>query len=269
MEGLLVFDHTTPQPTLTLVPQPQIPKITRSKAGCLTCRARRKKCGEHKPVCIGCARNHLLCTWPTLSVHRQFPAEPSIQDGASVDNPTGTGSNQVPLSSNGSVLNSSRDLDSLRYKRVVTPSNPATASRPGTSPAWLPKLQHDQDAQRLLQHYVERTASKLAAINFPDKPFVSHLLPLASTNDGIMHAILALSSSHLSFRDEDLTAVAYSHYAVALRAAKYEVTNVANGKRNEALHLLVLLLLLCQFEVSRRKPALQLKLLVRAVSVGS
>ena len=153
------------------------------------------------------------------------------------------------LSSNGSKLNSGSDLVSFRNMTTVILPNSSTASPLSTSPSWWPKLQYDPSAQRLFQHYVERTASMIAAVNFTDKPFIKHLLPLASTNDGVLHAILALSSSHLSFRDETSTALARSHYAVALRSVKYEVTNVGKGNRNESLNLLVLLLLLCQFEV--------------------
>ncbi|SCU84136.1 LANO_0C00540g1_1 [Lachancea nothofagi CBS 11611] len=36
----------------------------RSTTGCLTCRRRRKKCDEQKPVCKGCERNFLPCEWP-------------------------------------------------------------------------------------------------------------------------------------------------------------------------------------------------------------
>lgn len=38
--------------------------ITRSKQGCFTCRARRKKCNEVQPICLGCTRNFLKCEWP-------------------------------------------------------------------------------------------------------------------------------------------------------------------------------------------------------------
>ncbi|GAO19934.1 hypothetical protein UVI_02043600 [Ustilaginoidea virens] len=38
--------------------------IIRSRTGCFTCRRRKKKCNEEKPVCIGCKRNKLECTWP-------------------------------------------------------------------------------------------------------------------------------------------------------------------------------------------------------------
>lgn len=38
--------------------------ILRVRTGCLTCRVRKKKCDERKPVCTGCSRNHLTCHWP-------------------------------------------------------------------------------------------------------------------------------------------------------------------------------------------------------------
>lgn len=46
--------------------------IIRSRTGCFTCRRRKKKCSEEKPICIGCKRNKLGCTWPadTLAQHQ-------------------------------------------------------------------------------------------------------------------------------------------------------------------------------------------------------
>ncbi|KAF4447495.1 hypothetical protein F53441_8979 [Fusarium austroafricanum] len=38
--------------------------IIRSRTGCFTCRKRKKKCDESKPVCSGCKRNKLDCIWP-------------------------------------------------------------------------------------------------------------------------------------------------------------------------------------------------------------
>lgn len=42
---------------------------TRSKAGCFTCRKRKKKCDECYPICSGCARNFLCCVWPDKEHH--------------------------------------------------------------------------------------------------------------------------------------------------------------------------------------------------------
>ncbi|KAH8649536.1 hypothetical protein BGZ61DRAFT_376127 [Ilyonectria robusta] len=36
----------------------------RSKAGCLLCRERKKKCDEGRPSCSSCVRRHSECTWP-------------------------------------------------------------------------------------------------------------------------------------------------------------------------------------------------------------
>ncbi|CVK90496.1 related to C6 transcription factor [Fusarium mangiferae] len=38
--------------------------IIRSRTGCFTCRKRKKKCDESKPICSGCKRNKLDCVWP-------------------------------------------------------------------------------------------------------------------------------------------------------------------------------------------------------------
>lgn len=49
-------------------------KFTRSRTGCLTCRARRKKCDEMKPVCDSCKRLGLICKSPWSRVDVPPPA---------------------------------------------------------------------------------------------------------------------------------------------------------------------------------------------------
>ncbi|KAI9045974.1 Zn(II)2Cys6 transcription factor [Aspergillus affinis] len=60
-------------------PQPRAPVSTsgspsRSKTGCGSCRRRKKKCDETHPVCSGCQRNNLTCTWPEKSPDSSSPA---------------------------------------------------------------------------------------------------------------------------------------------------------------------------------------------------
>ncbi|CAH2352105.1 hypothetical protein CLIB1423_05S05710 [[Candida] railenensis] len=38
-------------------------RIKRSRNGCLTCKVRKKKCGERRPVCQDCERLHKECVW--------------------------------------------------------------------------------------------------------------------------------------------------------------------------------------------------------------
>ncbi|KAF5561408.1 C6 transcription factor [Fusarium napiforme] len=53
---------TNPSPNLNPSMRP-VP-IIRSRTGCFTCRKRKKKCDESKPICSGCKRNKLDCVWP-------------------------------------------------------------------------------------------------------------------------------------------------------------------------------------------------------------
>lgn len=50
-----------------------VPRHTRSKNGCYTCRRRKKKCDEAYPLCKSCKANGLECTWPdnVVALHRQ------------------------------------------------------------------------------------------------------------------------------------------------------------------------------------------------------
>ncbi|KAF9222571.1 hypothetical protein BS17DRAFT_802813 [Gyrodon lividus] len=49
------------------------PKYTRSKTGCLTCRVKKIKCDEAKPVCMRCTHGQRDCTWPEGVPTRKKP----------------------------------------------------------------------------------------------------------------------------------------------------------------------------------------------------
>ncbi|KAI0358452.1 hypothetical protein OH77DRAFT_1396672, partial [Trametes cingulata] len=61
------------------------PKYTRSKTGCLTCRGKKIKCDETKPVCLRCSHGQRDCTWPEGVPTRKKPTPkrepPSPIDG--------------------------------------------------------------------------------------------------------------------------------------------------------------------------------------------
>lgn len=79
--------------------------ILRVRTGCLTCRGRKKKCDERKPVCTGCSRNHLTCRWPP---DRTQPRERQAED---LHKHSRDGNDEQSLSV-GSRLSSSRSTDS-------------------------------------------------------------------------------------------------------------------------------------------------------------
>ncbi|KAJ6437434.1 C6 transcription factor [Purpureocillium lavendulum] len=47
------------------------------RTGCFTCRRRKKKCNEEKPLCSGCKRNKLDCRWPTEAASSSVSASVS------------------------------------------------------------------------------------------------------------------------------------------------------------------------------------------------
>lgn len=59
--------------------------IIRSRSGCFTCRRRKKKCNEEKPLCSGCRRNKLDCRWPAESLSLSKAKE--SRDGTSSTSP--------------------------------------------------------------------------------------------------------------------------------------------------------------------------------------
>ncbi|KIV90054.1 hypothetical protein PV10_07399 [Exophiala mesophila] len=64
----------------------------------------------------------------------------------------------------------------------------------------------------------------------------------------LLHGVLALSGTHLSFKLSSADVLARSHYAICLRAAKYEITRVSEGCLDRAFPLCALLIILCHLE---------------------
>ncbi|KAF7792414.1 hypothetical protein EIP86_003451 [Pleurotus ostreatoroseus] len=61
------------------------PKYTRSKTGCLTCRAKKVKCDEAKPDCTRCQQGQRECKWPEGIPTRKKPA--AKKDSAASESP--------------------------------------------------------------------------------------------------------------------------------------------------------------------------------------
>lgn len=220
----------------------------RVKTGCLTCRRRRKKCDELQPRCVGCTRNHLVCAWPldrghgndtttrpALSRATQPPAEDVF--GRNLNHQT-PGQAFVP-----SVLSTISPLTSNAHSEVGRPFSNALLT-----PRSLALTNHTPQDQRLLQHYVETTSTRLFAFNHSRNPFHFEFLPMASKEPALLHGLLALSGAHLSFKQSSADVLARSHYAICLRAAKYEITRVSEGSLDRAFLLCALLIILCHFE---------------------
>ena len=240
----------------------------RTRSGCLTCRRRRKKCDELKPTCLACWRNCIQCTWP-------------------VEVPTDSTTSQRPASSNGDVASSPKDnheasqrstwqdpsayqtppsdclyhldwTDNVFARREVPRERSLSVVRsPGrlqlTRVPSQRALASTASSCTLLSHYLAQTAALVAPISLENNVFLTVLVPMAYTDDLLMHAILALSGAHLDFREgaqPQIQHAASVHYGLVLRGLRHELTEASPEVSTEKmLRLSLVLVLLCHVEV--------------------
>ncbi|KAK2013500.1 hypothetical protein LZ32DRAFT_637639 [Colletotrichum eremochloae] len=240
--------------------------ITRVRTGCLTCRSRKKKCDEQRPVCCACRRNGFDCTWPVLgrdsrTASRTQPRHeralrlrssghvPVSSDAeatavfspaasppvAAEETPEEHGADNEPqlycdddqrqqtgdtghrdtarflVETHSTAATSS---DASLHKDLATASKPLS---PTSVAAWLDRNRTTEapsaaglaepsmcrlwdycgeEGFRLLGHYLSRTCLVLSGGIRSDNPFLSQLMPIAMSNDLIMHLVLTMSAAH-------------------------------------------------------------------------
>lgn len=213
MHGVIEFKATPGEGLF----RPYTRSAKRTKSGCLSCRIRHTKCDELKPICGGCVRNHLLCSWP---------------GDARANSPSGSPTAEDPA-----------------LARHIVSSYQLQFSSPEYALSHWPRLQGRPTEQRLLHHYIERSVKRLVVKSGVGNPFLVYVLPLAQQSEGFLHAVFAISASHLSCDDPKSHSVALTHYGIALRAAKYLITEFGSGLRKNPIEILIFLLVLCNYEV--------------------
>jgi hypothetical protein len=204
----------------------------RVKTGCLSCRQRRVKCDEKKPVCQRCEAANIACngyTSPRKLNPSRLPRGPIVG----------------------------------LQKETQTPSAPALASHQVASPLFAYPGNPDasqrphQRAREILGH--QQYSSRTAQLLFRDSHLYfwrDYLLNLAWDTEyvfdavialGIMHrAVIMLSDPSDKWRGLDNKVVAFQIYAGVLKNVS-EKCGEAPGRQSETL--VAVLLLLTYFEV--------------------
>lgn len=274
-------------------PERRTQRIVRVRTGCLTCRRRKKKCDEARPICGGCVRNDLSCSWPTVIPGRRDSAPENESSGLSVaerrESPSETVDELEPAQfsssprRNYSISSIGRDsvivgdppdiatADETIDRRLSVAENDhpdlmATMAVENVVPRSLSLLPgYDPESYSLLSFYLSTTAHCMDNGSTPVNPFLVQIVPLAFTSDLLLQLVIAQSAAHRAFRRrEDSDAVAHSHYTKAIQLFRHGVTDFIDGRESNPLMLLVGALLMCFTEVSHSCSSQQCELLTRS-----
>lgn len=264
--------------------KPRTQPITRVRTGCFTCRRRKKRCGEERPVCSGCKRNKLSCSWPA---HNTAPAartsDQSQEHGAerplSAESPNASpqsSSSPADSASSASYLapQSYQEVDPLidagqrheaaigeRPPRRLSASEDTTGqelqrrrkSEFGTLILQGPSLLSGYDAEsyQLLNHYLSSTADCMANGSLPINPFLVQIIPLAFSSDLLLQLVLTQSAAHRAFRfQRGADAVSQDQYTKALQRFRGGISKFIGEAEATPLTLTVGALLMCFTEVT-------------------
>ncbi|KAH7137484.1 fungal-specific transcription factor domain-containing protein [Dactylonectria estremocensis] len=247
---------------------PRRPPIFRVKTGCFTCRERKKKCDEIKPLCAGCKRNKLDCRWPT-SAQRTRKAhvlrKPSPERDAVARAP-------APHASSFNIDDNTNDDDNSNEdsagfeppiereeaqdtSNMLVPVQDTTIASPReweTVPKTIsPFPCQDGHSVDLLSHYLSRTALSMGNGSIDINPFISQLVPLSFANGLILDLILCQSAVHRAIQDTTKVDVAHRYYNKSLRLFRKSIQDFVDGQETNPLWIVVGALIMCFTETAK------------------
>ncbi|KAL2783779.1 fungal-specific transcription factor domain-containing protein [Aspergillus keveii] len=171
------------------------PRASRSRGGCISCKARKKKCDEMRPQCSDCRRLDLPCRWKSPSPR---PASPRLQESQSppyLDVDDAFSPSAVSFDGSASAFFDEHGLS------ITTPSSWAETNIPSPFDLALrvatnPYLNSEED-RSLFNHYLHIVSRALSRSEKQDEnQFLTTLLPMAAASDMLTSVILVLSGSH-------------------------------------------------------------------------
>lgn len=246
-------NHTTEQDEIPQ--QRQRRYAPRSRQGCLTCRARRKRCDAHHPVCRNCTRLNAECRWPDKIQIAGFGSGSGAKSLRHRDAATPTRSNLELPGSQTSYAGVSFVADAyptaLSTVHESIPRNLAVETLPGrqSNPAEASLERH------LLTYYIHTFIPQVTVVQSSSNFFTSLYIPMAFHCAGVKDAIIACAAAHLakSVRGQDksreLNSVAIQRQQRAREFITEHTERTEHPKSGEyKLEAVVVLLLLIGLE---------------------
>lgn len=241
------LDASAHAPEQEVVPQQRQRRYApRSRQGCLTCRARRKRCDAHRPVCHTCTRLNVECRWP---------------DKLQVAGSSSEAKSLTTTRSNLASLNSQTNNVGVNWVTDAYPTASTTAH--GSVPRSLAETMYGRQSspteasleRQLLAYCIHTFVPQVTVIQSASNHFTSLYIPMAFHCTGVMDGIIACAAAHLakSVRVPEKTRELYSVASQRQqRAREFIAEHMKRPNRPESgehnLEVVVVLLLLIGLE---------------------
>lgn len=256
----------------------KIPVRKHSKTGCITCKVRKKRCSEDKPVCRDCARLGFTCTYIPETADKkliqkcknQVEVELFVQKNkkkfvAEFGRVTAVDSGNSSSSSNGSDNGADRQIerpledieeraladefetDGLSQALVDTefPISPYL-SQPLSDPI---NLQLDPVGMHLYDYYRDHLGKIISIAPVKQNYYLQVFLPMAHQHRGILYGLMAWSAHHLSISQEGSEARDSNYHTLANRYTLESLRFLRSEIDMNFLWSLAQLLILCGAEI--------------------
>lgn len=192
-----VLDSIAHTPEQEEIPQQRQRRYApRSRQGCLTCRARRKRCDAHHPVCRNCTRLNAECRWPDKL---------QVSDASSGAKALRTRDAAITTRSNLELFGSQTNYVGLHFVADAYPTVSTTAykSIPRSLTAEImpgrPSNPSEASLERhLLTYYIHTFIPQVTVVQSSSNYFTSLYIPIAFHCAGVMDAIIACAAAHLA-----------------------------------------------------------------------
>ncbi|KAL1969319.1 hypothetical protein VTN77DRAFT_9511 [Rasamsonia byssochlamydoides] len=237
-------------------------RVAHSRGGCLTCKRRKLRCPENKPICERCWNDNKPCSYAIQLQWEDDSRKRGIKHGRStrVADATTTASTWIGLPIAGKVrhfLNTSAcDVEDGMVATTALSSSWSQsllfAQKPTLS-AWpraYPTLSLDDDGRDayLFDYYWQYVCENMTLVDGSFNTFRQLILPLALSSESVMQMVLALGALSLNAAGRDglyTIALRHKHRSMQLLRRHIARTETAANDQN-----LVVILMLCVFEIS-------------------
>ncbi|KAL4910984.1 fungal-specific transcription factor domain-containing protein [Aspergillus multicolor] len=181
----------------------KLPKssIQRTRAGCWSCKKRRRRCDEKKPSCGGCQKRGLPCQYGIKLLWEHEADSLGIAFGRSTKNPLGRTHYLVPIQPHAArhwLNTTSDDINRLysgpscrRDYALVTGVDEELAPALSIALYSLSHYPSHSEADQFLFYYFTHTCTIRRSLIESENPWRSVVLPLCYQSDGLLHMAIA------------------------------------------------------------------------------